>query len=66
MQVLTCIIREWGYQFKDLFDNAPVADETDAHLPNHARPGRDPTMMAPVIILGALMVFVAWDTSDKG
>jgi hypothetical protein len=25
-----------------------------------------PPMMAPVIILGAIMMFVFWDTSDHG
>jgi len=30
----------------------------------HSRARRDQAMMAPVIIVGALLMFVLWDTTD--
>jgi hypothetical protein len=39
-------------------------DRPDARHPRNTRRGLAAAMMAPIIILGAMLVFVAWDTSD--
>lgn len=62
---LLAIVRNMWDLFKSQFNQRKPTDDTETHCPNHARPGRHQPIMAPVIILGAIMVFVFWDTSDQ-
>ena len=50
--------------FKSHFWELPFPHEPVTNNPIHARAGCDPRLMAPVIILGAIMVFVFWDTTE--
>ena len=63
-QVLTCNHLEHVGYFQVSFYKRHLQHEPDTHSPIHARKGRGPRIMAPVIILGAIMVFVFWDTSE--
>jgi hypothetical protein len=50
--------------FKAHFANVTSTVECGPCRPIHSRKWRATAMMAPVIILGAIMMFVFWDTSD--
>jgi hypothetical protein len=64
MQVLACIVGHPGAMFKFDFADFPHTHE-HAHPRHRPAPrGRAPAMMAPVIILGAIMMLVFWDTSE--
>jgi hypothetical protein len=65
MQVLACIIALRGATFKHQFASDTSKDEHGPHRSLRARGRRAPAMMAPVIILGAIMMFVFWDTADR-
>jgi hypothetical protein len=61
MQAVACIFGEVCDDFKLHLEPAP------AHPPQRtrtARPRRRRRMMAPVIIVGAMLVLVVWDTTD--
>jgi hypothetical protein len=60
--LLAIIWNPWKI-FKSHFQS-PLPHEPVTHNPIHARAGRDPRIMAPVIIMGAIMMLVFWDTSD--
>jgi hypothetical protein len=65
MQVLACIVATGPAIHKPHLANITSTAEPG---PRHALKGRErraPDMMAPVIILGAIMMFVFWDTSDR-
>jgi hypothetical protein len=51
--------------FKFHFADYTKPHEPDAQHPKRASTGRPPPMMAPVIIMGAIMMFVFWDTSER-
>ena len=65
MQVVACNYPQAADSFKFHFDDTRTPDEPDAPHTDRARAGRATAMMAPVIILGAIMMFVVWDTSDR-
>jgi len=63
--VLACIVPPPRVTFKsDFFEHQPPHDHHDQH-PQRPREGRATAMMAPVLIMGAIMMFVFWDTSDR-
>jgi hypothetical protein len=64
MQVVACKVSQAGDVIKIHFERRRHTDEPDAPHPLHARRSRAAAMMAPIIILGAILVFLAWDTSD--
>jgi hypothetical protein len=64
MQVVACKSPQAGDIINIHFERFRPPDEPDAPHTRHARPRRAAAMMAPIIILGAMLVFVAWDTSD--
>jgi hypothetical protein len=64
MQVLACIFGEGTGMFKTHFARSTTTDEHRPRCAPHARGRRPFAMMAPVIILGAIMMLVFWDTSD--
>jgi len=49
--------------FKSHFANRPHTAEHHAPANGRARP-RGEAVMAPAIIVGAILMFVLWDTSD--
>jgi hypothetical protein len=65
MQVVACIFSQEHDSFKFHFEDTRPPDEPDRPQPQPALPGRTPAMMTPVIILGAIMMFVVWDTSER-
>jgi hypothetical protein len=50
--------------FKSDFRHVRQQTEHRAHYPQSPFPGLPKAMMAPVIIMGAIMMFVFWDTSN--
>jgi hypothetical protein len=64
MQVLTCILSEHVGYIQAPSLPAPLHHDPGKRNQTRARAARDPSMVTPVIILGALMVFVFWDTSE--
>jgi hypothetical protein len=66
MQVLACMVLRRRATFKPHFADITTHDLHGPRGPFPARRGRAPAMMAPVIILGAIMMFVFWDTADRG
>jgi hypothetical protein len=65
MQVLACIVTRLAARHKAHLANIISTAEPG---PRHAlkeRERRASAMMAPVIILGAIMMFVFWDTADR-
>jgi hypothetical protein len=50
--------------FKADFEDTDTPHDHDTHHPGGTLQGRAAAMMAPVIIMGAIMMFVFWDTSD--
>jgi hypothetical protein len=65
MQVVACNFPQPGLSIKFHFDDLHARHETDDQHPKHARHRRPAAMMAPVIILGAILVFVVWDTTER-
>jgi hypothetical protein len=61
MQVVACIVDPLCDKFKFHIANLLPHDEPP---PLHARSGGRPAMMAPVIIVGAMLMFVLWDTTE--
>jgi hypothetical protein len=64
MQVLACILQPPADRFKADFWDHDTPHDTHTHHLQHPRLLRDTAMMAPVIIMGAIMMFVFWDTSE--
>jgi hypothetical protein len=65
MQVVACIFPQGCDSFKFDFANHRLPNEPDApHHPIARRP-RAAAMMAPVILVGAMLMFVLWDTSGR-
>jgi hypothetical protein len=64
MQVLACMVRLGPGMFKPHFARHTTTDEPGPRCAPRARGPRPFPMMAPVIILGAIMMLVFWDTSD--
>jgi hypothetical protein len=62
MQVVACIVAHRDARFK--VDLAGISPTDEPHAP-HSRAGRADAMMAPVIIVGAMLVFVLWDTTES-
>jgi hypothetical protein len=65
MQVVACKSSQQGVIFKPHFEDSLHTDETGAPRPEEARRGRAPAVIS-LIILGAITVFVVWDTTDAG
>jgi hypothetical protein len=65
MQVLACIVAPRPAIDKPDLENLTSTAEPGPRRPLEGRERRAPVMMAPVIILGAIMMFVVWDTSDR-
>jgi hypothetical protein len=65
MQVLACIITRPPARHKAHLANIISTAEPGPRHALRGRERRDPAMMAPVIILGAIMMFVFWDTADR-
>jgi hypothetical protein len=65
MQVVACNFPPHPDRHKAHFEKISPPDEAEAQHRKRARAGRATAMMAPVIILGAIMMFVVWDTSDR-
>jgi hypothetical protein len=65
MQVLACIIARSDAIYKPHLANINSTAEPGLRPAPRGRERRAPDMMAPVIILGAIMMFVFWDTADR-
>jgi hypothetical protein len=52
--------------FKPPFAHTKHRPALQHHVPSRKAWGEDPAMMAPVILMGAMMMLVFWDTSDRG
>jgi hypothetical protein len=65
MQVLACIVARGVAIHKAHLANINSTAEPGPRHALRERERRAPDMMAPVIILGAIMMFVFWDTSDR-
>ena len=61
MQVVACIVGQPCDKFKFHIADLPSPDEPNLQ---HSRAGGRPPMMAPVIIVGAMLMFVLWDTTE--
>jgi hypothetical protein len=64
MQVVACNFPQVAASIKFHFEDIRPPDPPDAPHRQNARARRPTAMMAPVIILGAIMMFVVWDTSE--
>ena len=61
MQVVACIVPQRGAKFKFHIASAlPPAEPP----PQHTGAGPATAMMAPVLIVGAMLMFVLWDTTE--
>jgi hypothetical protein len=65
MQVVACIFPHPSDSFKFDFANRRPPNEPDAPHHSIVRRPRAAAMMAPVILVGAMLMFVLWDTSER-
>jgi hypothetical protein len=61
MQAVACIFRQVCDYFKLHLEETPPHDGPRRYA---ALAGKGQPMMAPILIVGAMLVLVVWDTSD--